>query len=132
MTPDNSDDQKDMEQELALEQAKVEKIKLELELERMKQSTQVDEPANTSEPEPAEKEKWSERSGTIAFFTMFFPPLAIYFFWKLPDKKCDGTRSRAIARAIFNTGVSIFIILAFLFWWALLYTLFFATLDLFG
>ena len=134
MNPDNPVDQKDMEQELALKQAEIEKMKLELELDKMKQATQVDEPANTSEPEPVEKEKWSERSGTVAFFTMFFPPLAIYFMCKWPMFKRldDGTRNKAIAIVLTKITFSIIIILAFLFWCGLLYTLFFATFDLFG
>ena len=135
MNPDNPVDQKDMEQELALKQAEIEKMKLELELEKMKQqSTQVEESANTSEPEPVEKEKWSERSGTLAFFTMFFPPLAIYFMCKLPHfKRLDtGTKGSTIAITLIKIGASIFIILAFLLWCALLYTLFFASFDLFG
>ena len=128
----NPEAQKDMEQELALEQARIEKMKLELELEKMRQSTHAEEPTNTSEPKTAKKGAWVVSSGTLALLTMFFPPAAIYFVWKTPDKQCDGTRSRAIAIAMFNTLVSIFIILAFLFWWGLLYTLFFSTLNLFG
>ena len=131
----NPDAQKDMEQELALEQAKIEKMKLELELEKMKQqSTQVEESTNTSEPEPVEKEKWSERTGTVAFFAMFFPPVAIYFMCKWPQFKRndDGTRGAAISIALAKIMGSILIIIIFLLWWGLLYTLFFATFDLFG
>ena len=134
MSLENLNDQKSVEQELALEQARIEKMKLELELEKMRQSTQILEPANIGESKPAEKEKWSERTNTFVFFTLFFPPLAIYFMCKWPQfKRADnGTRSRAIAIVLTKITASIFVILASLFWWGLLYTLFFATFDLFG
>ena len=134
MSLENPDTQKIIDKELALKQAEIEKMKLELELKKMEQQTQSKEMVNASDSEPSEEKRWYENLGILTFFTMFFPPLAIYGMCKWPQfkKHDDGTRNGKIAIVLTKITYSIVIMIIFALWCALLYTFFFATLDLFG
>ena len=77
MNPDNSNDIKEREAQLKLEQTKLDQKRLEL--EQMKIESGLTEP-NKTKIQP----KWSENSTVLAIFLTLFAPVGLILLWKYP------------------------------------------------
>ena len=77
-----TDIKNDTENELALEQAKMERIKMELELEKLKQGSPPPSPNECSDEE-AKPMPQTTSFTFLAFCLTFLPPIGIIWLWRL-------------------------------------------------
>jgi len=78
-------DLKDKENELALEQAKMERIRMELELEKLKQESALPPDRNNVRGESEKPESKSLVSQGLIFCLMFLAPIGIIIVWRRKD-----------------------------------------------
>ena len=82
MNPNEPIDLSTQDKGLELEQIKLEQMRLELEMQRMRLKTESSTPID--ETEKSEKYGYPKEATPLVYLSMILPPLGLYFVWRHP------------------------------------------------